>query len=84
MALITAVSCPVSASGSPAAGSSRRMSRGLPATARATSTRRRWPADSELTFADGGAPRPTKSIAASTSARRAGPRKGEVIIATLS
>ena len=47
---ITSPRCSVSSSGSPAAGSSRRTTRGSPTTARATSTRRRSRAPSPPTF----------------------------------
>ena len=78
--------CSVSARGRPAAGSSRSTTRGLPTTARASSTSRRSAAPSPPTFALGETSRPTKSIAASTSARRVARFEAECswIIATLS
>ena len=53
IARITSLSSAVSSSGRPAAGSSSSTSRGLPTTARATSTRRRWAAPSVPTSAYG-------------------------------
>ena len=71
MRRMTCPRCSVSSSGRPAAGSSSRTRRGLPTTARATSTRRRSRAPSVPTVASGStSPRPTKSSAASTSSRR--------------
>ncbi len=61
--------CSVSSSGRPAAGSSSSTTRGLPTTARATSTRRRSRAPRMPTFASGSTSSPTNSIAPSTSSR---------------
>ena len=70
MRRITSLRCAVSASGSPAAGSSSSTRRGRPTSARATSTSRRSRAPSVPTRACGPASIPTSEIAPSTSARR--------------
>src|SRR4051794_18345911 len=71
MRRITAPRWAVSSSGRPAAGSSSRTRRGLPTTARATSTRRRSRAPSVSTFASGStSSSPTKLSAPRTSSRR--------------
>ena len=68
---MTWLRCSVSSSGRPAAGSSSRTTRGLPTTARATSTRRRSRAlERRRPSSSARTSRPTNSIASSTSVAR--------------